>query len=219
MSNSQTFYGASVGKKILMAVTGLVLFLFVVGHMAGNLQIFLGEEELNRYANFLHSVPELLWIARIVLLSSLLVHMLAAVQVWWQSRQARPIPYQVRVPIATDYAARTMLWTGPLVLLFVIYHLLHLTVGTLYPELFDETNVYQNVVSGFEIWYIAAVYIAANIALGVHLYHGLWSLFQTLGWSHPRFDRYRRVVAVIGAAAIALGNISIPVAIMAGWVS
>ena len=218
MSDSQTFYSSTVGKKILMAVTGIILFVFVLVHMAGNLQIYIGAEELDRYSRFLHSVPEILWLVRIAVLFSVVVHIIAAVQVWLRSRRARPVKYRVKANIATDYAARTMVWSGPLILLFVGYHLMHLTYGNLFPDLFVEGQVYHNIVVGFQQWPIAAVYIVANLALGFHLFHGLWSLFQTLGLSHPRYDACRRVVAVLFAAAIALGNISIPVSVLAGWV-
>ena len=218
MSESLSFYGSSVGKKILMAVTGMILFFFVLFHMAGNLQIFIGQVELDRYSHFLHSVPEILWLVRIAVIFSFLVHIVAAVQVWLQSRRARPIKYKVRANLATDVAARTMVWTGPIILLFVIYHLLHLTYGAIYPHLFEEGQVYHNLVVSFQLWPIAIVYIIANIGLGFHLYHGLWSLTQTLGWTHPRFDSCRRVVAAVVGIGLAVANISIPVSILAGWV-
>ncbi len=218
MNESPGFYSSSVGKKILMAVTGMILFFFVLFHMAGNLQIFIGQEELDRYAKFLHSVPEILWLVRIAVTFSFLVHIVAAVQVWLQSRRARPIRYKVRVNLATDMAARTMIWTGPIILLFVLYHLLHLTYGALYPDLFVEGHVYQNLINSFRLWPIAVVYIVANIGLGFHLYHGLWSLTQTLGWTHPRFDRCRRVASAVIGIGVAAANISIPVSILAGLV-
>lgn len=218
MSESNSFYGSSVGKKILMAVTGIILFGFVFVHMAGNLQFFIGAEELDRYSRFLHSVPEILWLVRLAVIFSFAVHIVAAIQVWWQSRKARPIKYRVRRHIATNVASRTMIWTGPLVLLFVVYHLLHLTYGTLFPELFQDGQVYHNIIVTFRLWPVALVYIIANLALGVHLYHGLWSLTQTLGWTHPRFEKCRRVVGAVLGIGVAAANISIPVSILAGWI-
>ena len=218
MSESISFYGSSVGKKILMAVTGIILFGFVFIHMVGNMQVYIGAEELNRYSHFLHSVPEILWLVRLAVIFSFAVHIVAAIQVWLQSRKARPVQYRVRRHIATDVASRTMIWTGPLVLLFVVYHLLHLTYGTLYPGLFQEGEVYHNIVVSFQQWPIALVYIIANLALGFHLYHGLWSLTQTLGWTHPRFDRCRRVGAALLGIAVAAANISIPVSVLTGLI-
>jgi len=220
MDNTLGFYSSSVGKKILMAVTGIILFLFVFVHMVGNLQIYIGAEALNRYGHFLHSVPELLWPVRIILLFCVVVHIIAAVQVWLQSRTARPVKYRVKKDPAVDYAARTMVWSGPIILFFIIYHLLHLTVGSVLPQYFidGKLDVYRNVVTGFQHPGVALIYIVANLLLGFHLYHGLWSLFQTLGWSHPRYNSWRRIFAVLFAYAIAIGNISIPVSVWAGWV-
>jgi succinate dehydrogenase / fumarate reductase cytochrome b subunit len=213
------FYATSVGKKILMAVSGIILFGFITVHMIGNLQIYIGPERLNAYSRFLHENSlEILWPARIVLLLSVLVHIVAAAQVWWKDRTARPVGYRVKVSIATNYAARTMVWSGPIIFFFVIYHLLHLTFGTAAPGEFLEEDVYRNVVTGFQHWPVALAYIVANLALAFHLYHGLWSLFQTLGWEHPRFNACRRWFATIFAAAIAVGNISIPVSVLAGWI-
>ena len=222
MDTSLGFYGSSIGKKMWMAVTGIIMFLFVFVHMIGNLQIYIGPEALNRYGHFLHSVPEILWPVRITLLACVLVHIVAAVQVWYQSYGARgPVNYKIKKDPAVDYAARTMVWSGPIVLLFIIFHLMHLTLGSVYQLHYTangQIDVYRNVVSGFQHPGIAIVYIVANLLLGFHLYHGLWSLFQTMGWSHPRFNHWRRIFAIIFAYAIAIGNISIPVSVWAGWV-
>ena len=219
MSATQTFYGSTIGKKILMAVTGIILFGFVLVHMLGNMQIYIGPARLNAYSKLLHdNALEVLWPARIVLSLCVLVHIIAAVQVWLRSRAARPVKYRVKVDIATDYAARTMVWSGPIILAFVVFHILHLTTGNVLPSQFVAHDVYHNVVAGFQLWPVAAIYIIANLMLGFHLYHGLWSLFQTLGFNHPRYNPYRRVAAVLFAVAIAAGNISIPVSILAGWV-
>jgi succinate dehydrogenase / fumarate reductase, cytochrome b subunit len=218
MSRVVAFYGSTLGKKVLMAVTGVILFGFVVGHMLGNLQIYLGPERLNHYAELLQSNKALLWTARSVLLASVLVHLLAAVQVWLRNRAARPVKYRVFNPPAVDYAARTMVWSGPLIAAFVVYHLLHLTVGTVNADKFVRGDVFANVVHGFSQPGVAIVYIIANALLAVHLYHGLWSLFQSFGFEHSRYYSWRRFIAVAFSALIAAGNISIPLAVLTGKV-
>ena len=217
MSRVLGLYESTLGKKLVMAVTGIVLFLFVVGHMLGNLQIYLGAERLNHYAELLQSNRPLLWSVRVVLLFCVGVHILASVQLWWRNRTSRPVRYRVFRPPSVDYAARTMVWTGPIIALFVVYHILHLTVGSAHPE-FVRGDVFHNVVSGFQVAPVAVVYMAANFLLGVHLYHGLWSLFQTMGWEHRLILAIRRPAAVVLAAVIAAGNISIPLAVLTGFV-
>lgn len=212
-------YGSTIGKKILMAVTGIILFLFVLVHMIGNLQIYLGAKHLNDYAHFLHhGAFEVLVLTRIVIGACVIVHIIAAIQVWLRNRGARPVKYRVKVDAGVDYAAKTMVWTGPIILVFIAYHLLHLTAGTVLADRFVEGDAYHNVVAGFQLWPVAAGYIIANALLAVHLYHGLWSLFQTLGLSHPRYNAWRRIAAVLFAVLIAVGNISIPVSVLAGWI-
>ncbi len=210
-------YSSTLGKKYLMAVTGIILFVFVIGHLLGNLQIYLGAERLNHYAALLRGAPGLLWTARIVLLLCVGVHIVAAVQLFLANRSARPERYRMTRYRAADYSARTMVWSGPIIALFVGYHLLHLTFGTAHPS-FVADDVYHNVVTGFRVWPVSALYIAANLLLGYHLYHGLWSLFQSLGLSHPAYDRWRRVFAAVTSIAIAAGNVSIPVAVLTGLV-
>jgi succinate dehydrogenase cytochrome b subunit len=210
-------YGSTLGKKYLMAVTGILLFAYVVAHLLGNLQIFLGPERLNNYAHFLHSVPRLLWTARIILLVAVLVHIVAAVQLFFQNRRGRPIPYKVKRYEAADYAARTMVWSGPIIAAFVVYHLLDLTTGTLHPG-FTPDNVYHNVVTSFQNPPVALAYMVANVLLGFHLYHGLWSMLQSLGVSHPRYDAWRKAFAVVFSLAIATGNVAIPLAVLTGIV-
>lgn len=206
-----------MGKKILMAVTGIILFGFVVGHMLGNLQIYLGEERLNHYAELLQANKPFLWTFRSVMLFCVGVHILAAVQVWLRNRAARPVKYKVFRPPAVDYAARTMVWSGPILALFITYHLLDFTVGTTNPN-FVRGEVFQNVVASFSNPLIAIFYMAANLLLAFHLYHGLWSLFQTFGWDHPRFGWVRRALAVFFSVLIGAGNISIPLAVLTGVV-
>ncbi len=219
MDRALVFYRSTVGKKVLMAVTGVILFGFVTGHMLGNLQIYLGAERLNHYAELLHKNLAMLWAVRCALLLSVLVHLVAAAQVWLRSRRSRPVGYRVFRQGAVDYAARTMIWSGPIIALFVLYHLGHLTWGWGgVHEQFVVGDVYHNVVSGFQVPLAAGFYIVANLLLGFHLYHGVWSLLQTMGWEHPRFNPWRRVLAVLFAVAVAAGNISIPVAVLTGVV-
>jgi succinate dehydrogenase / fumarate reductase cytochrome b subunit len=210
-------YASTVGKKYAMAVSGVVLFLFVVIHMLGNLQIFLGREALNAYARLLRVEPALLWAARLLLLAAVTIHVVAAVQLTLRNWAARPVGYERQRYLATGYAARTMVWTGPIIAAFVVYHLLHLSIGTVHPD-FAHGDVYRNVVVGFSVPYVAAFYMLAQVLLGLHLYHGLFSLFQSLGASHPSYDRWRQRFALAAAVVIVLGSCSVPAAVLAGGV-
>ncbi|HUK14077.1 MAG TPA: succinate dehydrogenase cytochrome b subunit [Thermoanaerobaculaceae bacterium] len=211
------YYGSTLGKKFVMAVTGGILFAFVLLHMIGNLQVFLGREQLNSYARLLRVEPLLLWTARVVLLACVSVHILAAVQLTLHDWSMRPVGYARRRYRSATYAARTMVWSGPIIAAFVIYHLLHFTFGTLHPS-FVPDDVYHNVVAGFSVWYVSAFYVLAQLLLGLHLYHGMWSLFQTLGVSHASHDAMRRTFATAVAVLIVAGNCSIPIAVLAGLV-
>jgi succinate dehydrogenase / fumarate reductase cytochrome b subunit len=220
-----SFYKSSLGKKAAMAVSGLVLFGFVLGHMVGNLKAFLGEEALNHYAEWLREVGEpflphgvFLWIARLVLLASVGIHILAATQLTLQNWRARPESYRLRKRVQLDYASRTMRWSGVIVGLYVIYHLMHFTWGNVHRD-FIPGDVYHNVVTAFQSPLIAGVYVLANLLLGLHLYHGLWSLFQSLGWNHPRYNSWRRTFAVAFAVIVTAGFISVPLAVLAGIIT
>ena len=215
MKDSVGLYGSTLGKKVLMAVTGIILFLYLVGHMLGNLQIFLGPDQIDRYAHLLHASPVFLWGVRLALLFCLGVHVVAAVQVWLQSRRARPVKYKVYNPPGVDYAARTMVWSGPIIFAFIVYHLLHLTVGSVHPD-YAHLGPYHNVIVGFQQTPVAIAYIVALLLLGFHLYHGLWSLFQTLGVDHARYRGWRRPLAVGLTAVITAGFLSVPLAVMTG---
>jgi succinate dehydrogenase / fumarate reductase, cytochrome b subunit len=224
MSWFTDLYRSAVGKKAVMAVTGIILFGFVLVHMIGNLKLYEGPKILNSYAGWLREVGSpavptsgLLWIARIVLLMAVVLHIWAAWQLTLMSRTARPRSYVSRPKIHTTYASRTMRWGGVIILLFVIYHLLDLTFGTANPS-FVEGNVYSNVVASFSRWYVSLFYILAQVALGFHLYHGLWSLFQSLGWNHPRFNLWRNGFAHAFAWIITIGNVSFPLAVLTGLV-
>jgi len=216
---SLRFWQTTVGKKVVMAVTGVILFGFVVGHLLGNLQIFLGAEKLNHYAEALRKLAPLLWTTRIVLLISAILHIWSSFQLWQGHREARPVGYIKKQNLNSTYASRVMYWSGPIILAFIIYHLLHLTFGAVQPGApFNHQDVYTNVVTGFQVWYVSLFYIVAMIMLCYHLYHGLWSLFQTLGFSHPVYTPWIQTLAKLVAILIALGNISIPVAVMAGFI-
>jgi succinate dehydrogenase / fumarate reductase cytochrome b subunit len=217
--NRASFWGSTNGKKAVMAVTGAILFLFVIGHLAGNLQIFEGPAKLNAYGHFLHSIGELLWPVRIVLLLAVGLHITATVQLALLKKKARPVGYSRKEAIASSYASRTMYWSGPIVLAFIIFHLLQFTAGYIHPESqFIEGDVYHNVVAGFQVWWVSVWYIFAVSLLGLHLRHGLWSMFQSLGFNHPRHTPVLKSAAVIIAVVIVLGYISIPISVLLGIV-
>ncbi|MBV9763495.1 MAG: succinate dehydrogenase cytochrome b subunit [Acidobacteriaceae bacterium] len=213
------FWAPTNGKKIVMAITGAILFLFVIGHMLGNLQIFAGPDQLNGYGRFLRGVPEILWAVRIVLIGSVVLHIWASTELALRKTRARPIGYSQKDNIASSYASRTMYWSGPIILAFVIYHLLHLTVGVIHPGgEFVSADVYHNVVSGFQVWYVSAWYIFSMILLGFHIRHGAWSMFQSVGINHPRHTPILKKAALTLAILIVAGYISIPLSIMLGLV-
>jgi succinate dehydrogenase / fumarate reductase cytochrome b subunit len=215
-----SFYGTSVGKKVVMAVTGVIVFGFVVVHMLGNLQVFLGPAKLNGYAALLKSSPAFLWAFRGTLLVAVFLHILSATQLTLQSWAARPQGYVVQKFRETTYAARTMRWGGPIIALFVVYHLLHLTTGQLHPTapFFDGHDVYNNVVHGFQVPWVAALYLVAVSFVALHLYHGVWSMLQTLGAAHPKYNRWRRVFAVVFAELVWAGMVAVPLAVLAGMI-
>ena len=212
------FYEASAGKKVVMAVTGVALFGYVIGHLLGNLQIFEGPDALNSYAHFLHSHEGALWVARVGLLAAVALHIVASVQLWVLNQKARPIAYVRKDNVPASYAARTMKWSGPIIAAFVIFHVLHLTTGNIVPlqsAPADSPDAYDNVIIGFQQHpAIAIFYIIAIVLLSMHLYHGLWSMFQSVGISHPRYTPKLKRGAAILAILIAIGYISIPVACM-----
>jgi len=217
--NRASFWGSTNGKKVVMAVTGAILFLFVIGHMAGNLQIFEGAAKLNAYGHFLHSIGELLWPVRIVLLLAVALHITATVQLALLKKKARPVGYSRKEAIASSYASRTMYWSGPIVLAFVIFHLLQFTAGYIHPESqFIEGDVYHNVVAGFQVWWVSVWYIFSVSLLGLHLRHGIWSMFQSLGFNHPRHTPVLKSAAIVIAVVIVLGYISIPISVLLGIV-
>lgn len=218
MNRPDAFACSTIGRKVVMAVTGLVLFGFVFAHMLGNLQMFLPDHEaINHYGKFLREMLHGggIWVARAVLLGSVSLHIWAAWSLTRTSWKARPVSYKVVTPDASTYASRTMRWSGPILFLFIVYHLLHFTVGIVHPA-FVEGEVYRNVIVGFSFWPVAVAYVIAILALGLHLRHGAWSMLQTLGASHPQWDRLRNLAATAFTVIIVLGFISVPLAVLAG---
>jgi succinate dehydrogenase / fumarate reductase cytochrome b subunit len=219
------FYEAPIGKKAVMAVTGVILFGYVVGHLIGNLQIYSSNhDQINRYAAFLHNPANVipLWAIRAFLLGAVVLHVTASIQLWFLKRAARPIAYVKKDDVPASYAARTMMWSGPIVGAFIVFHILHLTAGTVLPlhEIAEnQPNVRYNVIAGFLNPAVSGFYILAMILLCTHLYHGLWSMFQSMGFSHPRYTPLLRKGAAIVAILIAIGNCSIPIAVMAGFLT
>ena len=210
-----SFLDEYIGMKVVMAVSGLILFGFVIGHLLGNLQVFLGPEVLNAYGEFLRQNPGLLWGTRFTVLVAVATHIWAAVRLTNARRAARPTPYKRWEAQDSTYASRTMMISGPLLAVYIVYHLLHLTLGTVHPN-FVEGNVYGNLVSGLSNPAVAAVYIVAMVMLGLHLRHGIWSMFQSIGISHPVLTPRLKTLAALVAAAIVGGYISIPLAIFVG---
>ena len=224
-------YSTAVGKKYAMAISGIALMGFVLFHMIGNLKMYFGAAELNEYAEFLKKLlyplapkESVLWILRLGLIGMLALHLHAAWSLTVLNRQARPVRYQS----ARDYkeaslASRSMRLSGIVVLLFVVWHLLDLTFGVVNTigadGEFVRAEVYANVVRSFERWPVAVFYIVANLLLGLHLSHGAWSIFQSLGWNNPRFNAWRVAFARGFAAVVVIGNVSFPVAVLVGIVS
>jgi len=211
------FYDSSIGKKAVMAVTGLVLFGFLILHMLGNLQVFLGREVMNHYAETLHGNPGLLWVARVVLLVSVVLHTWAAIQLTAVKTAARPVAYVKPGNVQGSTGSRTMMLSGPVIALFVIGHLLHFTTGTIHPQ-FVELHAYENVITGFANPIAAGLYIVAMILVGFHLSHGIWSMFQSIGFSHPRYTPLIKKFAGVFSWILIAGFISVPIAVLAGIV-
>jgi succinate dehydrogenase / fumarate reductase cytochrome b subunit len=216
MDRASRLFSATIGKKAVMAVTGVILYGFLIGHVAGNLQVFMGAEKINAYSEFLKHTPSLLWGTRVVLLVSVVLHVVAAVQLTILSRAARPIGYTRHASVQASFASRTMIWSGVAILVFVVFHLLHFTTGTVHGD-FREGDVFHNMVSGFRVIPVAIGYIAAMALLGMHLYHGGWSMFQSLGLANathtPRIKRAAAGFAIL----LGLAFISIPVGILFGY--
>lgn len=219
------FYRSSLGKKYVMAITGLIGLGFVAVHMIGNLKLYIGPLDFDHYAEWLREllVPFFprtvtLWLLRGVLIIAVALHVHAAVTLVKKNHDARTVGYHSkRDYVAADYASRTMRWSGPIIGLFIVWHLFDLSwTGTGYH--FVRGDVYANVAHSLDRWWVAIIYIVANVALAFHLYHGVWSLFQSMGWNNPRFNSWRRGLAIVSAVGICGANISFPIFVLAGVV-
>ena len=211
------FWDSTIGKKTVMAVTGAIGLGYLIAHVIGNLLIFRGAANIDAYARFLKSNLGLLWSVRAILFVAVIAHIVAAYQLARISQKSRPIAYKRWRPVGSDFASRTMRWTGPIVGIFIVYHLLHFTLGTVHPD-FNKDQVYHNVTAGFRVWYASAFYIVAMLALFGHLYHGAWSMFQSVGLNHPKYNRLVRTLATIITIVVVVGFISIPVAVLLGFI-
>jgi len=209
-----------------MGVTGLIGIGFVLLHIAGNLQAFVGQAKLNAYSAMLHGpLNELLWVVRVVLIVAVILHVLMAYQLTMRSRAARPVPYQHREPQVSTLASRTMKWGGVLLLVFIVFHILHFTTETIDPsgsrgmiDLRGDKDVYGNIVASFRIWWVTAFYLIAMVFLGLHLYHGAWSSIRTLGYAKTAVNPLRRRLALAVAVIVWLGFTLVPLGVVAGFI-
>ena len=217
-------FTSSLGKKFLMALTGAGLFFFVIGHLVGNLQIFLGPESINRYGHFLQTTPEILWPSRIGLLAFVIIHIWTSISLTIENRTARAARYEVKEVVAASTASRTMIWSGLIIVAFVCFHLAHYTLLVVHPEFRDlhdaqgHHDIYRMLVLGFSNRWVSGFYVLSIGLLCIHLSHGAGAMFQSLGLKNAAYecliDRLAKVVAIL----IFLGYISIPVAVLAGMV-
>jgi succinate dehydrogenase / fumarate reductase cytochrome b subunit len=213
----------SVFKKVVMAVSGIVMLLYLIIHMIGNLHVFEGAEEFNHYSEWIRTVGEpavppytLLTIIRIVLLVAVVAHFWAAVSLWRQAKRARPERYVTKKAVAQSYASRTMRWGGVIVLLFIVYHILDLTTGTVNPD--GEGTPYDRLIASFSNPFVTAFYVAALILLGMHLRHGIWSATQTLGQSNKRRERTVNAFAIVFSTLLIAGFLVTPFSVLFGLV-
>ncbi|CAN5326621.1 succinate dehydrogenase cytochrome b subunit [soil metagenome] len=217
-----SLYATSIGKKYVMAVTGIVLCLWLILHAVGNLKVFTGAQHFNEYGEFLRVIGApvlgdslLLWGVRALLLACLILHVVATVQLWRQDAASRQVRYRKYEPQVFSWASRTMRWGGIIVFLFVVFHILHLTTGTVHPD-FIAADPYHNIVLGLAVVPVALFYVLAVCFLGLHLYHGIWSSFQTLGLNNTRYNAARRPLALAVSLAVSVSFLSIPLAVLAG---
>jgi succinate dehydrogenase / fumarate reductase cytochrome b subunit len=218
MSRLRLLWDSSVGKKLIMAVTGLIWVAYLITHVLANLLVFQGPGKINAYSAFLHGTGGALWAARLVLIAALVLHVIAAVQLAARSKKARPVGYVAgREPQVSTLASRTIRWGGALIFVFLVYHILHFTVGTAHPG-FVEGDPYHNVATGFRNPFVVLLYLIAMAAVGLHLYHGVWSSGRSLGMSQPSPHPLRRTAALVLALLVWLGFTVIPIAVYAGVV-
>jgi succinate dehydrogenase / fumarate reductase cytochrome b subunit len=215
MNRLVAIWRSTIGKKIAMAGSGILLVLFLLSHMISNVTVLIDPKHLDDYAAFLRSFGPLLWVARLGLLALVGIHVVAAWQLTQMARGARTAAYDRREAQVATYAARTMRWGGVLVVVFIVYHILHYTTGTFHPD-FREGEVGRNLIVGMQSVPVALFYAATMLTIGMHLWHGTWSVFQTLGVSHPAWDRTRRGLAVVLAVVIAGGFLLIPLSALLG---
>ena len=224
----ENLFNSSLGKKYIMAVTGFALFFFVLGHLAGNLQFFLGAEAINRYGHFLQSNPELIWPARLGLLLCVGLHIWSAVRLSAENKAARPIGYTTYKPVGSTYASRTMLMSGLIILAFIIYHLLHYTLvvkgingtgqsfaGFEDPE--KRHDIFKMMVMGFSVPWVSLFYVIRIALLCLHLTHGITSMFQSIGWKNQAYRPFLDKAAYVISTAIFIGYVSIPISVMLGY--
>jgi succinate dehydrogenase / fumarate reductase cytochrome b subunit len=218
VSRLRLLWDSSVGKKVIMAITGLIWLAYLITHMVANLLVFQGPVKINAYSAFLHGTGGVLWAARLVLIAALVLHVTAAVQLAARGHEARPTGYAAgRKPQVSTFASRSIRWGGALILVFLVFHLLHFTVGTAHPN-FVEGDPYHNVASGFHNPLVVGFYLIAMASVGLHLYHGVWSSGRSLGLGAPSAYPLRRTVALMLALLVWLGFTIIPIAVYAGVV-
>ena len=218
MSRLRLLWNSSVGKKMVMAITGLIWVAYLVTHMLANLLVFQGPGKINAYSAFLHGTGGALWAARLVLIVALVLHVVAAIQLSARQQEARPVGYAAgRKPQVSTVASRTMRWGGALILVFLVFHILHFTVGSAHPT-FIEGDPYHNVATGFHNLVVVIFYLIVMALVGLHLYHGLWSSGRSLGVAQPSPQPLRRSLAMVLALLIWLGFSVIPIAVYAGVV-
>jgi succinate dehydrogenase / fumarate reductase cytochrome b subunit len=219
-----SFYQSTVGKKIIMGVTGLIGIGFVILHMVGNLQAFVGRDKLNAYGALLHGpLAELTWLLRAVLIVAVVLHVLMAYQLTRRAAAARPVGYSRKEPQVATLASRTMVWGGVLLLVFIVVHILHFTTEQIDParwagrtDAAGRRDVYGNLVASFQIWWVVAFYVVAMLALGLHLFHGAWSSLRTLGYAKATAHPLKRRIALVVALIVWLGFTLVPVGVVAG---
>jgi succinate dehydrogenase / fumarate reductase, cytochrome b subunit len=217
-------WGSSVGKKSVMAVTGVIFLLFVIAHMLGNLKVFFGITAFDAYSEHLRTLGAeifgyegVLWIIRVVLLASVVLHMWAAFSLWYKAKKARPVGYAHRPSWQGSYAARTMRWGGVILLLFIVWHILDLTVGAVNPAP-EGAGAYEKLIASFDRPVVAIFYVLAMLALGLHIRHGLWSAMQTLGGNSAMRQNSLKTLSFVVAGVITLGFVIIPISVMTGLV-
>ena len=211
------YFSTPLGMKALMAASGAAMFSFLLAHLIGNLLVFAGRERMDHYSEFLHSMPNVLWAARFGLLAAIGAHIWSAASLTKKKIEARPIHYKIRKNRSSSYASRNMIWTGSWIAGFVVFHIAHFTTGSLHGQ-YQSLKPFENVVYSFRSPIVSLAYVVTMFLIGMHLFHGLWSMFQSLGWNHPHYDRALRRGSMVFSAVVVSGFSSVPVAVLNGWV-